>query len=90
MPSKGSTSVRAQPLCPTRVRARRRMRLKRNYKFVRYEDAARAPPPAAPPPAAPEPALQTRLSLAGARPAPPGAQTGCARSRWRTGSRAQG
>ncbi len=61
-----------------RVRARRRMRLKRNYKFVRYEDAARAPPPAAPPPAAPEPALQTRLSLAGARPAPPGGRTGCA------------
>ena len=56
-----------------RVRARRRMRLKRNYKFVRYEDAARAPPPAAP-----EPALQTRLSLAGARPAPPGGRTGCA------------
>lgn len=49
-------------------RARRRMRLKRNYKFVRYQDSARAQPPAEPAAAAaPEPALQTRLSLPGTR-----------------------
>lgn len=44
------------------------MRLKRNYKFVRYRDAVRAPPQAEPPAAAPEPALRTGLSLTGALP----------------------
>ena len=41
------------------------MRLKRNYKFVRYRDAGRAQPQADATPAPPEPALQTRLSLTG-------------------------
>lgn len=41
------------------------MRLKRNYKFVRYRDAGRAQPQTDATPATPEPALQTRLSLTG-------------------------
>ncbi|KAK9836952.1 hypothetical protein WJX81_002248 [Elliptochloris bilobata] len=71
----GERGLWAQPGCAPEAHwrldssedpSRRRMRLKRNYKFVRYQDAERAPAPQAEPPAAsPEPALRTGLSLTG-------------------------